>query len=195
MLLIKTQKRIKELINSYEGSNLEKYLRETLKNCKIEEIIEECFKKVYINAGGVEEEFSKVQETPWAVDNETWKTRVRKYLTALYFSILNESKRARIFKYMAQIEKYINSFAKKLKRMMLTEKQYFHSMGIYYNLKKEKAKYFKFVAVLDARTSDICRSMNGKVFPMKDFKIGITVPPLHPNCRSVIIPATENRVF
>lgn len=46
---------------------------------------------------------------------------------------------------------------------------------------------FRYVAVLDSRTSEICRSMNGKIFPMSAYQIGVTVPPLHYFCRSSIV--------
>ena len=49
-------------------------------------------------------------------------------------------------------------------------------------------KKYKIVAVLDIKTSNICRELDGKVFDMKDFNIGITAPPFHPHCRSVAVP-------
>lgn len=48
---------------------------------------------------------------------------------------------------------------------------------------------YKFIATIDDRTTDSCRSLNGKVFRVDEAKIGINVPPIadppHP-CRSVI---------
>lgn len=46
---------------------------------------------------------------------------------------------------------------------------------------------FQFLATLDMRTSDICRSMDGEVFLVSQAQVGINVPPLHPNCRSTTI--------
>lgn len=45
-------------------------------------------------------------------------------------------------------------------------------------------KRYRFVAVLDHRTSDICRSMDNKEFLWKDAQAGINLPPMHNNCRS-----------
>lgn len=45
-------------------------------------------------------------------------------------------------------------------------------------------KYFKYDAHLDSRTSEICRELNGKIFKIDDYEIGVNVPPMHPNCRS-----------
>lgn len=45
---------------------------------------------------------------------------------------------------------------------------------------------FKFIAIIDNRTSHICRTLNGKVFLVTN--IGYYTPPLHPHCRSRIRP-------
>lgn len=45
----------------------------------------------------------------------------------------------------------------------------------------------QFMATLDSRTSKICASLDGKVWTM-DQMDQVRTPPLHPNCRSVLIP-------
>jgi SPP1 gp7 family putative phage head morphogenesis protein len=47
-----------------------------------------------------------------------------------------------------------------------------------------------FSATLDNRTSERCRSLEDKVFDVNDPKK--PTPPLHPNCRSTLIPITPN---
>ena len=54
--------------------------------------------------------------------------------------------------------------------------------------------HFRFKAVLDDRTSDICRGMNGRVFPISAWSVGSTVLPLHRNCRSVVVMCDKNGV-
>ena len=34
----------------------------------------------------------------------------------------------------------------------------------------------------------MCRSMDGKHFPMSEYMPGATAPPLHPRCRSITVP-------
>lgn len=46
---------------------------------------------------------------------------------------------------------------------------------------------YEFVATLDLRTSDICRSMDGTVHKVSQAKAGINFPPMHPNCRSTTV--------
>lgn len=53
---------------------------------------------------------------------------------------------------------------------------------------------YEFSAILDARTSDICRSLDGKIFEVgKD--ANIITPPVHFNCRSVLVPITRFEDF
>lgn len=50
---------------------------------------------------------------------------------------------------------------------------------------------YEISAVIDAKTSEICREMDGKVFDMKNRRVGVTAPPFHPYCRTVTIPWFE----
>ena len=44
---------------------------------------------------------------------------------------------------------------------------------------------YRYVAVLDDRTSDICAANDGEIFSVGD--PDAPIPPLHPNCRSIIV--------
>ncbi len=55
---------------------------------------------------------------------------------------------------------------------------------------KKARPYWRFDAVGDSRTSDICEALDGKVLPADDPYWRTHTPPLHPNCRSVITPLT-----
>ena len=54
---------------------------------------------------------------------------------------------------------------------------------------KELIKGYKFVAVLDSRTSDICSRTDGTEFAIDDTRY---LPPLHWRCRSTIVPITKS---
>lgn len=51
---------------------------------------------------------------------------------------------------------------------------------------------YEIVSTLDTHTSNICRDLDGKVFDMKDYAVGSTAPPFHPNCRTVTVPYFED---
>lgn len=50
---------------------------------------------------------------------------------------------------------------------------------------------YKFIATVDDRTSEICRSLDGKIFDMKDRQIGVNCPFMHPFCRSTTVPIID----
>lgn len=63
-----------------------------------------------------------------------------------------------------------------------------------YLVNQERVQIFKyygitkvqFKALIDERTTETCREMNGKIFNIDDLVLGENLPPLHYNCRSVI---------
>ena len=48
-------------------------------------------------------------------------------------------------------------------------------------------KEYKFLAILDSRTSQVCASLNGSIFKVENAIVGINYPPMHPNCRSTTV--------
>lgn len=48
-------------------------------------------------------------------------------------------------------------------------------------------EHYRFLATLDLRTSEICRGMDGKVFPVSERQQGKNYPPMHPWCRSTTV--------
>ncbi len=77
-------------------------------------------------------------------------------------------------------------------RLVRTEVNYFSNQGTLEGLKAAGFTKYRFIATLDLRTSVICRKLDLKVFNIDDAEIGVNLPPLHPFCRSVIVPAYEN---
>ena len=55
---------------------------------------------------------------------------------------------------------------------------------------KEIVEAYEFSAIMDDRVSAICESLDGKIFEKGDFIDRVT-PPLHFNCRSVLVPITK----
>ncbi|MFX6548085.1 minor capsid protein [Acinetobacter baumannii] len=51
-------------------------------------------------------------------------------------------------------------------------------------------EYVKLVATLDGRTSKLCASLDGAVWEIND--PAKRVPPLHPNCRSILVPVEKD---
>ncbi len=49
----------------------------------------------------------------------------------------------------------------------------------------------QFVAILDARTTQTCKSRNGLIMELDDKRLGDNTPPLHYQCRSVLSPISR----
>ena len=55
---------------------------------------------------------------------------------------------------------------------------------------RDVVKGYRFTAVLDGRTSEVCRAHNGEVYALNDVKYR---PPLHWNCRSYLVPVLRKK--
>lgn len=53
-------------------------------------------------------------------------------------------------------------------------------------------KRLLFNAELDSRTSEICENMHGTIIRIEDLQPGVNQPPLHPWCRSTLVPLAED---
>lgn len=77
-------------------------------------------------------------------------------------------------------------------RLVMTESAYFSSVSQQVAFQELGVEEYEIVATLDEDTSEICRELDGKRFPMKDYQPGVTAPPFHPWCRSVTVPAFDD---
>ena len=76
-------------------------------------------------------------------------------------------------------------------RLVRTESNYVYNHAhkeVYKDCGVEKYEY---LAAIDSRTSPQCKEHNGTTYLLKDAKVGVNYPPLHPNCRSTVIPVLE----
>ena len=71
-------------------------------------------------------------------------------------------------------------------RLVRTELNYVQNQAALHSIKDAGMKYYRFIATLDKRTSTVCQSHDGDVFPVEEAMPGKNMPPLHPHCRSVI---------
>ena len=69
-------------------------------------------------------------------------------------------------------------------RLVRTETNHFHNEADAMEYEEMGVDKYVFMATLDSRTSAACQSYDNKVIPLKDKKVGVNYPPLHPNCRS-----------
>ena len=78
-------------------------------------------------------------------------------------------------------------------RLIRTEVNYFANQGIIMGYTEAGITRYRFLATLDLRTSEICRKLDLKSFPVSEAETGVNLPPMHPFCRSVTVPDTGSR--
>lgn len=76
-------------------------------------------------------------------------------------------------------------------RLVRTESNYFMNQAEQQSMIDDGFEFYRYLAVLDNRTSHICRSLNGKVFRLDEAQAGENYPPMHPNCRSTVTVAFD----
>lgn len=137
---------------------------------------------------------SKIINKPWAADGKNFSERVWGNRQKLVNELNTELTRNIILGQDPQ--KAINAIAHKMNvsknvagRLVMTEEAFFSSAAQNDCFNELGVELFEVVATLDSQTSEICREMDGKVFPMSQWEVGVTAPPFHVWCRTTTVPA------
>ncbi|VIF96980.1 minor head protein [Clostridioides difficile] len=141
---------------------------------------------------------NKIISKPWATDGLNFSERiwgkhrptlVNELHTKLTQSIIRGENPKNLVNDLA---KRFNVSKSQAKNLIMTESAFFASASrkdCFNDLDVEK---YEIIATLDLKTSNICRELDGKVFDMKDYQVGITAPPFHPRCRTTTAPWFED---
>lgn len=78
--------------------------------------------------------------------------------------------------------------ASNARRLVRTESAYIQEKATLDAYRECGITRYRFLATLDRRTSKVCQEMDGKDFAIGDARAGKNYPPLHPNCRSTVVP-------
>lgn len=101
----------------------------------------------------------------------------------------SSEKMAAILRKQFNIERY------KAVRLVRTETNYFHNQAELQSYLDDGIEEYEYLAVLDGRTSDICRELDGRVFRVEDAVVGENYPAMHPNCRSSTVIVAPRKGF
>lgn len=134
-----------------------------------------------------------VVKKPWAQDGANFSGRIwtnkQKLVNSLHTELTQNIIRGET------PQKAIDSLARTMEvgraqagRLIMTESAAIASAAQKDSLKELGVEQYEILATLDGNTSEICQEMDGKVFDMKDYEVGVTAPPFHPNCRSTTVP-------
>lgn len=130
---------------------------------------------------------------PWAQDGKNFSDRiwtnkdklVNNLHTGLTQNIIRGSDPKQVISSLSQTMEVSRAQAG---RLIMTESAAISSAAQKECFKDLSVEKYEILATLDSHTSDICQEMDGKVFDMKDYEVGTTAPPFHPNCRTTTIP-------
>lgn len=93
-----------------------------------------------------------------------------------------------------QLQKDMNSGYFEARRVIHTETTFALERAKAQAYKDMKIQKYRFIAVMDKDTSEICQKLNGQEFEIKNSKIGINCPAMHPFCRSITVPVIKKSI-
>lgn len=138
-------------------------------------------------------QLTELISNPWTADgknftNRCWTAKdqlVNTLHTELTQAIIRGDPPDRMIKAIAQKFETTKNNAG---RLVMTESAFFASAAQRDCFNDLDVERYEIVATLDNDTSAICRSLDGKIFLIIEYQIGVTAPPFHCWCRTVTVP-------
>lgn len=79
-------------------------------------------------------------------------------------------------------------------RLLATETTYIATQATIEAYEDAGITHYRFMAVLDGRTSTMCQEKDGEIIEIAKAEVGVNLPPLHPWCRSSLEPHIDSLV-
>jgi SPP1 gp7 family putative phage head morphogenesis protein len=135
----------------------------------------------------------KTLARPWTPDGRNFSDRIWKDKTQLIYQLETRFTQGIIRgeapqKIIRDMSKSLETSRHATETLVRTESAFISSTSRKDSFERLGVKQFQIVSVFDLRTSEICREMDGKIFDIKDYQIGVTANPFHPRCRSTTAP-------
>ena len=139
------------------------------------------------------EKVNDIIHKPWAVDGRNFSERIWTDKTKLINNMHDSLTRMCITgespdRAIREISQNMKVSRSQAARIVQTESAAFSAKAQETCFSDLDVEEFEVVETLDSHTCPTCGEMDGKHFQMKDYKIGVTVPPFHPNCRGCTCP-------
>lgn len=144
------------------------------------------------------EKINNILAEPWALDGSNFSERIWGEHRVQLVQKLNKDFTQSIIrgdspnKIISQISKEFDVAKSRAANLIQTESAYFASISTRNAFKETGINEYQILATLDNRTSEICQDMDGKIFPMSEYEVGITAPPFHNFCRSTYMPVVDD---
>lgn len=147
--------------------------------------------------GLTDSEINKVLARPWTLDRQTFSDRIWQNKQALINSV-NTNLTQMIMrgdspdKAIKTIAGRFNVSKSQAGRLVMTESAAFANAARKDCFNELGVERFVIVETLDGDTCSLCGQLDGKVFPMSEYAVGVTCPPFHPWCRGTTAPYYED---
>lgn len=198
-LKIQIQDRIENMYTTRDRS-MEDYLCRVYKDTYYHTVFE-----IDKGVGSIQSSFNKLNDRkvlqiihkPWTTDGKDFSTRIwedKANLVNTLHTGLTQSliRGGNLDDVVNDISQFVSSKIKNKKyvasRLVTTESAAYASKAQEQAYKDLSVDKYEILATLDLHTSDICQDLDGKIFDRKDYQVGVTAPPFHPNCRTVTVP-------
>ena len=141
----------------------------------------------------------KVLSRPWTLDKQTFSDRIWTNKQALVNTVNTELTQSIMRGYAP--DKAIKTISERFKvcraqagRLIMTESAAFANEARKDCFKDLGVEKYVIVETLDNETCSLCSQLDGKVYPMSEYQVGVTAPPFHPWCRGTTAPYYEDMV-
>jgi SPP1 gp7 family putative phage head morphogenesis protein len=144
-----------------------------------------------------ETKLTKIISKPWTADGQTFSSKIWRdkqlLINTLHTELIQSIARGEAPDRMIDvISKKMNTSRRNAGRLVMTESAFFSAASQKDAFTELDVKQYEIIATLDNKTSDICQSLDGKVFKMSEFEPGVTANPFHPWCRTSTAPYFED---
>lgn len=143
------------------------------------------------------DEIRKVLSRPWTLDSQTFSDRIWANKENLVNTV--NTQLTQMIMRGAAPDKAVKAISERFKvsksqagRLVMTESAAFANEARKDCFKDLGVEQYVIVETLDGETCSLCAGLDGKVYPMKEYAVGVTAPPFHPWCRGTTAPYYED---
>lgn len=138
------------------------------------------------------EYFDWMAKKPWTSDGKTFSDRIWKDQKTLVDELYKEftvsaTRGANLKEAARRMSRKMDVSYKKCLRLLNTEDSFFSNKAVMDAYQSTTAEEYMILATLDRKTCEICGDQDTKHYMIKDAKVGVNMPPFHPNCRCTTV--------
>jgi SPP1 gp7 family putative phage head morphogenesis protein len=141
---------------------------------------------------------SKVLSKPWTADGLDFSRRIwGKYRGELLYFLEKDFTNSIIQgkdpkKLISELASKFDVPKRNAANLIMTESAFFSSVSRRECFADLGVGKYEIIATLDTKTSEKCKGMDTKVFPLSEYKVWVTAPPFHNFCRTTTAPWIED---